>query len=67
MAEKSDLVDIEVTIVSQTEKAYKVASDNTGVTEWVPKSQCEYEPGNNWENIGTLTLSRWLAEDKRLV
>jgi hypothetical protein len=73
---RSDLVDIPVTVITQTEKAWKVGlqqgsvggqrgvggADGNGV--WVPKSLCEVE--KNGLNA-TITLSRRLAQEKGLV
>jgi len=68
---KSDLFDIAVELVHQTDKAWLVndgtlcADDNKPVNVWVPKSQCELErnsDGKTW----TLTGPEWLLNAKGL-
>ena len=57
---RSSLVDVEVVLIHQTEKAWLVESTNTGKQTWIAKSMGELD-----ENI--LTLPRRLAESKELV
>lgn len=56
--ERSDLVDIAVTLVHQTELAWLV--DNGERQAWVPKSRGEFSGG-------ILTLPERLATEKRLI
>lgn len=66
---KSDLVDIRVTLVQDTHKAFLVETESANKV-WVPKSQCELEmdaTGTKATRRGTLTLPKWLAEEKGLV
>lgn len=67
MVEKSDLLDLEVTIVSATDKAIRV--DTSDITEpvWLPRSQVEIETDRE-DEIGqaTITLPKWLAENRGL-
>jgi hypothetical protein len=59
-AKGKEIVDIEVVVEAETDKAWLVVSANTGRKSWVPKSQGELD--------GTeLTLPRWMAEDKELI
>lgn len=65
---RSDLVDIDITLHHETEKAYLVSSDvSTPEKIWVPKSLCELDGGDPPRKRGTLTLSQSLAEEKGLV
>lgn len=58
---KNELIDLAVTIVGETEKAYKIDA-GMGTTCWIPKSQCEFDPETN-----ILTLPTWLAEEKEII
>ena len=60
MTERNRMVDLDVTLLYETEAAYKVQSADTGKVAWVPKSQCELDNG-------CLTMPEWLAMDKSLV
>lgn len=66
---KSDLVDLEVALHHQTDKAYLVST--TGDRKdavWLPKSACELEDqGSRNPGIYTLTLPQSLATEKGLV
>ena len=64
MPGNSDLIDIEVDLKHETDKAYLVSDGDREV--WVPKSQCEFEMSDT-PPYGTLTLPEWLAEDKELI
>jgi hypothetical protein len=58
---KRELVDIECTLLVETEKAYKFdVGKDEGV--WLPKSQCEWDIDTH-----TVTMPVWLAIDKGLV
>jgi len=55
-----ELVDIDGEIVAETEKAYRLkAADRT---EWLPKSQCQWDAGAK-----QMTMPTWLARDKHLI
>ena len=56
-----DLVDVDVTLVHETELAYLVTTDGDAEV-WVPKSRCEYDP-----DAKQLTLKRSYAVEKGLV
>lgn len=64
---KSDLVDIAVCRMAETDKAILVSE--TGEKDdavWLPKSQIEIE-NDGHKNFITVTLPEWLAKDKGLV
>lgn len=67
---KSDLVDIDVRIVHETEKAWLL---NTGEKEfWIPKSACEvsrkYDAGTGGKrSVYTLTVPEWKAQELELI
>jgi len=67
MSGKSDLVDMEVALHAETEKAVRVsASGDEAEAVWIPKPQCEIERtvvGNSC----IITLPEWLAQDKGLI
>jgi hypothetical protein len=62
---KSDLVEIDVVLHHETEKAFKVSTDgNDDKAAWVPKSQCQLSgDGRN----RTLELPEWMAQQKGLI
>lgn len=63
---KSDLVDVEMQLHAETEKAIRVSDDGedeNGV--WLPKSQVEFVRKKG--GIVVVTLPQWLAEQKGLV
>jgi len=58
-----DLVDIDVEILHETDRALKATDGSREV--WLPKSQLHnWEPGSQCQ---TITLPEWLAQDKGLV
>lgn len=62
---RSDLIDISVTLVHETERAVLVDHGGTE-SVWLPKSACEIErdpSGKTW----TLTLPERLATEKGLI
>jgi len=62
---KSDLLDLTVLLLAQTEKAVCVWTEETNAKGvWLPKSQCEFECDVG--RRGTLTLPKWLATAKGL-
>lgn len=60
----SEVVDVEVGLVRETEKAWLVLSTDTGKQDWVPKALCELERA---QGLYTLTLPTWMAIEKGLV
>ena len=64
---KSDLVDIEVVIHAETDKAIKVSNDGEKANAvWLPKSMIEIEP-NLGIGIVIISLPERLALDKGLI
>lgn len=68
---KSELVDIEGELVKpfDTEKAYHFDFGGSDGTAWLPKSLVEWhpEPREGHRHWGTMTLPRWLAEERGMV
>ena len=69
MPKHHDLIDLEMVMLSSTEKAIFVSDtgeSNRGV--WLPKSQVEYsfENPKHPEHV-TVTCPEWLARDKGLI
>jgi hypothetical protein len=63
---KSDLIDIEVEIIAETELAVRIDDGDTKV--WLPKSQIEIERPRTGHKAPTIvTLSERLAQDKALI
>jgi hypothetical protein len=61
------LVDIEVRLVHETDKAYLVRGEDRKIEVWLPKSRCELGPLNRTTGNREVTLEESLAIDKRLV
>lgn len=61
---KSDLTDISLMWHGETDKAIKVSEDGETFI-WLPKSQIEYE--KKVDGSVTVTLPRWLYEDKGFI
>lgn len=62
---QSQLLDIEVTIHRETEKAIKVSSADAVSDEvWLPLSQVEINTRHG--DSAEITLPRWLAEERGL-
>lgn len=69
---RSDLIDISVVLVHETEKAVLVALDEEHEPVWLPKSAVEVEDSGKRtstkrQRIVTVTLSEALATEKDLV
>ena len=58
---KSDLIDIALDTIGETEKGVKVR-DGDGKECWLPKSQIEYDAGTK-----TYTMPEWLAKEKGFI
>lgn len=58
----SKLTDISGELVPpfETEKAYRFYDGST--TEWIPKSQCEWD-----EETSTMTMPTWLAKERGFI
>ena len=57
---QKELIDIAGEIQGETEKAFRFFDGARKV--WLPKSQCEWDADSR-----TMTMPRWLAEEKELV
>lgn len=57
MSKNHDIIEIAGEIRGETDKAYRLYDGKT--TEWVPKSQCEWD-----EKDKTMQMPEWLATDK---
>jgi hypothetical protein len=65
---KSDLQDIEVIFVIQTDRAFGVKVDERATNiVWLPKSQCEIDGVMSAGRVVTLTASEGLLVEKGLV
>ena len=71
MSRKSELVDVSVMIRAETDKAILVSEgingpDGKEIRHWLPRSQIEIDP-NMGDDGATVTLPRWLCEEKGLI
>ncbi len=65
---KSHLVDIDVALKHETEKAWLVYNDNPNDAVWIPKSQGEMEQVEiEDKNLWVLTIPDWLAYEEGLM
>lgn len=62
---KSNLVDLSVVLLRETDKAWQV-DYGENVPAWVPKSQAELERDSNGKTW-TLTCPEWLATEKGMI
>lgn len=62
---KSDLVDISLEFLRETEKAIQVTEDSGKTKHWLPKSQIEYDLKEN--GSVEVQLPRWLYEEKGFI
>lgn len=62
MSPRSTLIDLEVVLVRETEKAWLVRGLDSGREAWIPKSQAELDLEED-----VLTLPEALAIEKELV
>lgn len=68
MSGRSDLVDLEVFVRRETDKAWGIDDpDKASNIIWLPKSQCEIEQEPAPSKKGTLTCPEWLAMEKGLI
>lgn len=63
---KSDIIDIDVQVLHETEKAVLVTDSVPENGVWLPRSKIEIEP-TGFGGIYTVTLPEWLALDKGLI
>lgn len=65
---RSDLIDIEMMIHAETEKAVRVSDDGDRENAvWLAKKHVEFERDIEIGRRQTLTMPQWLAEEKGLV
>ncbi len=64
---KSDLIDIDVEMVHETEKAVLVHLGDKSKAVWLPKSQIEIVENEAFPGIMTVILSEKLALEKELI
>lgn len=57
MGKNHDIIEIAGELRGETEKAYRLYDGKA--TEWVPKSQCEWD-----EKSKAMQMPEWLAMDK---
>ena len=63
---KSDLIDLEMLLHHETEKAILVSDDgDEKKAVWIPKSGCEFERKDG--SFVTVTMPEWRALDKGLI
>lgn len=63
---KSNIIDVELLYMHETEKGVLVAADETTEPVWLPKSQVEIDAPVRGSTC-TITLPEWLAADKGLI
>lgn len=67
----SKIIDIEVTVHQETEKAWLVETIATKAPVWVPKSMVEMDFKEEFGGFihvdGIMTLPEWLAVKERLI
>lgn len=63
---KSDLIDITVQLLHETERAVLVTDSTPEKGVWLPRSQVEIEPAD-MGRLHVVTLPEWLAIERGLV
>lgn len=63
---KSDLIDITVHLLHETERAVLVTDSTPEHGVWLPRSQIEIEPADTG-GLHVVTLPEWLAIERGLV
>lgn len=64
---KSNIVDIDVIVRRQTEKAVFVALDEGSQGIWLPRSLIEIDTGEAYGQPAVVTLPEWLAQKEGLI
>jgi hypothetical protein len=64
-----ELTDIEVYVVrdNENDQAILVQLDGGAPKVWLPRSEIEIEYRRGKQNVATVTLPEWLAQDKGLI
>jgi hypothetical protein len=63
---RSDIVDIQVVFLGETDAAIRVEDDEENII-WLPKSQVETTDDLVSGSVITVAMPEWLAEEKGLV
>jgi hypothetical protein len=63
---RSDLIDLTVQLLHETDKAVRVTDSTPDKGVWLPKTQIEIEPADKG-GLHVVTLPEWLAEEKGLI
>lgn len=68
MSGRSDLVDLDVVVLRETDKAWGIDNPNK-VRDiiWLPKSQCQIGAEPAPSKDATLTCPEWLAKERGLI
>jgi hypothetical protein len=68
MSKKSELIDVELYLIGETEKAFTFTEGGDNAEPfWLPKSQIELGPVSDRDGSVEVVVPRWLAEEKGLV
>ncbi len=63
---RSDIVDVQVVFLGETDAAMRVEDAEDNII-WLPKSQVETTDDRVSGNVITVAMPEWLAEEKGLV
>jgi hypothetical protein len=63
---RSDIVDIQVVFLGETDAAIRVEDDEENII-WLPKSQVETTDDLVSGSVITVAMPEWLAEEKGLI
>lgn len=63
---RSNIIDITLQLLRETEKAVQVTDSNPGEAVWLPRSQIEIAPAET-ATLYVVTLPDWLAQEKGLI
>lgn len=64
---KSDIIDLTLEILRETERAVHVHDGDEKKAVWLPKSQIEVDTTGQKPGVVVVTLPQWLARDKGLI
>lgn len=64
---KSDLVDIDVEKLHETQRAVLVTTGRPDDAVWLPLAQVEIVPHDSTPGLHTVTMPEWLALDRGLI
>lgn len=63
---RSNVLDVTVQLLRETEKAVQVTDSDPGEAVWLPRSQIEIAPAETG-TLHVVTLPDWLAKEKGLI